>query len=175
MLLFLCFIWHNAAYFLPTFLLFSVFFHNPFYFLKYFTKLFSCLVLPPHIMGNAPSFTLGGKSIVPFQYAFSTHGHNLSAAFRQHHYKCVFDTWCFLRQGLLQRNDVADIITISGAATIFICLRQGLLQRNDVTDIITITKTAATHTEETYVHDVCYPQKNSFNILLLQIRFSLLL
>ena len=149
MLLFLCFIWHNAAYFLPTFLLFSVFFHNPFYFLKYFTKLFACLVLPPHIMGNAPSFTLGGKSIVPFQYAFSTHGHNLSAAFRQHHYKCVFDTWCFLWQGLLQRNDV--------------------------TDIITITKTAATHTEEAYVHDVCYPQKNSFNILLLQIRFSLLL
>ena len=127
MLLFLCFIWHNAAYFLPTFLLFSVFFHNPFYFLKYFTKLFACLVLPPHIMGNAPSFTLGGKSIVPFQYAFSTHGHNLSAAFRQHHYKCVFDTWCFLRQGLLQRNDVADIITISGAATIFICLQQRCL------------------------------------------------
>jgi len=111
--------------------------------------LFACLILPPHIMGNAPSFTLGGKSIVPFQYAFSTHGHNLSAAFRQHHSKCVFDTWCFLRQGLLQRNDVADIITI--------------------------TKTAATHTEEAYVHDVCYPQKNSFNILLLQIRFSLLL
>jgi len=46
---------------------------------------------------------------------------------------------------------------------------------NHVTDIITITKTAATHTEEAYVHDVCYPQKNSFNILLLQIRFSLLL
>ena len=63
-------------------------------------------------MGNAPSFTLGGKSIVPFKYAFSTHGHNLSAAFRQHHSKCVFDTWCFLRQGLLQRNDVTDIITI---------------------------------------------------------------
>ena len=62
-------------------------------------------------MGNAPSFTLGGKSIVPFQYAFSTHGHNLSAAFRQRHSKCVFDTWRFLRQGLLQRNDVFDIIT----------------------------------------------------------------
>ena len=64
-------------------------------------------------MGNAPSFTLGGKSIVPFQYAFSTHGHNLSAAFRQRHSKCVFDTWRFLRQGLLQRNDVIDIITIN--------------------------------------------------------------
>ena len=43
------------------------------------------LVSPPHLMGNAPSFTLGGKSIVPLQYAFSTHGHNLSAAFRQPH------------------------------------------------------------------------------------------
>ena len=37
-------------------------------------------------MGNAPSFTLGGKSIVPFKYAFSTHGHNLSAAYRLCHY-----------------------------------------------------------------------------------------
>ena len=43
------------------------------------------LVSPPHLMGNAPSFTLGGKSIVPLQYAFSTHGHNLSAAFRPPH------------------------------------------------------------------------------------------
>jgi hypothetical protein len=43
---------------------------------------------------------------------------------------------------LLQRNDVTDIITISGAATIFICLRQGLLQRNDVADIITISRAA---------------------------------
>jgi len=63
-------------------------------------------------MSNAPSFTLGGKSIAPFQYAFSTHGHNLSAAFRQHHSECVFDTWCFLWQGLLRRNDVKDIITV---------------------------------------------------------------
>jgi hypothetical protein len=72
----------------------------------------ACLVSPPHIMSNAPSFTLGGKSIVPFQYAFSTHGHNLSVAFRQHHSKCAFDTWCFLWQGLLRRNDVKDIITV---------------------------------------------------------------
>ena len=41
--------------------------------------------IAPSPNGNAPSLTLGGKSIVPFQYAFSTHGHNLSAAFRQHH------------------------------------------------------------------------------------------